>query len=177
MDAWIAKCKQQSFDKDGVFAATGKTSATLLANLLMDDFFQLAPPKSTGFEYFNLQWLKNQCEKAGITDLTDADMQSTLCDLTATSIIRAINQYATGTDEIYICGGGAHNTILMQRLQALTKCHVLTTEELGVHPDWVEAMAFAWLAYRHIHQQTGNLPAVTGAKKSVVLGKLTKHLV
>jgi len=177
MDAWIAECKQQPFDKDGDFAATGKTSAALLANLLMDDFFQLAPPKSTGFEYFNLQWLNNQCEKAGITDITDADMQSTLCDLTATSIIRAINQYAAGTDEIYICGGGAHNTILMQRLQALTKCRVLTTEELGVHPDWVEAMAFAWLAYQNTHQRTGNLPAVTGAKKAVVLGKLTKHLV
>ncbi len=100
-------------------------------------------------------------------------MQSTLCDLTATSIIRAINQYAAASDEIYICGGGVHNKELMTRLQALTKCPVATTEKLGVHPDWVEAMAFAWLAYRNIHQQTGNLPSVTGATKAAILGKKT----
>jgi anhydro-N-acetylmuramic acid kinase len=106
--------------------------------------------------------------------MPDADVQSTLCDLTATSIIRAINQYAANTDEIYICGGGVHKKELMRRLQALTRCPVKTTETLGVHPDWVEAMAFAWLAYRNVHQQPGNLPSVTGASRHVVLGKLTR---
>lgn len=171
MDAWISRHKQLRYDADGALAASGKTDARLLANLLMDDYFQLAPPKSTGFEYFNLEWLDRHIKD----DMEYADVQSTLCDLTATSIIRAINQYAQNTDEIYICGGGAHNKDLMRRLQKLTKCSVATTEALGVHPDWVEAMAFAWLAYRNTHQQTGNLPSVTGAEKAVVLGKITSH--
>lgn len=171
MDAWISRHRQQAYDADGIFAASGKTNARLLANLLMDDYFQLAPPKSTGFEYFNLEWLDRQIEG----EVDSADIQSTLCDLTATSIIRAINQYAKDTDEIYICGGGVHNKELMQRLQRLTRCMIATTEGPGVHPDWVEAMAFAWLAYRNVHQQTGNLPSVTGAKKAVILGRVTSH--
>ena len=171
MDAWISRHKQQAYDANGTLAANGKSNVRLLANLLMDDYFQLAPPKSTGFEYFNLEWL----DKHITDDMTCANVQSTLCDLTATSILRAVNQYAQNTDEIYICGGGVHNKELMQRLQKLTKCPVTTTEALGVHPDWVEAMAFAWLAYRNIHQQTGNLPSVTGAKKAVILGKVTSH--
>jgi len=171
MDAWISQHRQQSYDADGALSASGTTNAQLLARLLMDEYFQLAPPKSTGFEYFNLEWLGRYIED----EMSCADVQSTLCDLTAISIIRAINQYAQNTDEIYICGGGVHNKELMRRLKTLTKCSVLTTEALGVHPDWVEAMAFAWLAYRNIHQQTGNLPSVTGAKKAVVLGKVTNH--
>jgi anhydro-N-acetylmuramic acid kinase len=171
MDAWISRHKQQSYDADGRFTASGKTNARLLATLLMDDFFHLAPPKSTGFEYFNLEWLDKQIDSVLSSEIKSADIQSTLCDLTATSIIRAINQYAQNTDEIYICGDGAHNKELMRRLQALTKCSVETTEALGVHPDWVEAMAFAWLAYQHIHQQTGNLSSVTDAHEAVILGK------
>ncbi|NOQ88629.1 MAG: anhydro-N-acetylmuramic acid kinase, partial [Gammaproteobacteria bacterium] len=169
MDAWISQHKQQKYDTDGALARSGKTNAGLLANLLMDGYFQLAPPKSTGFEYFNLEWLNKFLD----SEMAVADVQSTLCDLTATSIIRAINQYAPLTEEIYICGGGVHNKELMHRLQALTKCLVATTEKLGVHPDWVEAMAFAWLACRNVHQLTGNLPSVTGARKTVVLGELT----
>ncbi|VAW50760.1 Anhydro-N-acetylmuramic acid kinase [hydrothermal vent metagenome] len=169
MDAWITQHKQQPYDADGAFAASGKTNAGLLAKLLMDDYFQLAPPKSTGFEYFNLQWLNT----FDVNEMNSADMQSTLNNLTATSIIRAINQYAVATDEIYICGGGVHNQTLMQRLETMAPCPVITTETLGIHPDWVEAMAFAWLAYQNIHQQTGNLPSVTGAKEAVILGNLT----
>ena len=101
-----------------------------------------------------------------------ADIQGTLRDLNAISIIRAIEQYADTTDEIYICGG-AHNKELMRRLQALTSASVTTTETFGVHPDWVEAMAFAWLAYQHNHQLAGNLPSVTEADKAVIVGKET----
>jgi len=169
MDAWISQHKQQNYDIDGALASSGKSNAGLLANLLMDDYFQLAPPKSTGFEYFKLEWLSKYIN----SEMSVADVQSTLCDLTATSIIRAINQYAPDTEEIYICGGGVHNKELMHQLQALTKCPLATTEKLGVHPDWVEAMAFAWLAYRHTHQLTGNLPSVTGASTAVILGELT----
>ncbi len=177
MDAWISQHKQQHYDAGGAFASSGKTNATLLANLLMDDYFQLAPPKSTGFEYFNFKWLDKHLDSVPDSKMDSADVQSTLCDLTAASIIRAINQYAPDTNEIYICGGGVHNKVLMHKLQTLTKSSVTTTETLGVHPDWVEAMAFAWLAYQNIHQQTGNLPSVTGASKSVVLGKLTNYTI
>ncbi len=169
MDAWTSKQQHKAYDVDGEFAASGKTNATLLAMLLMDDYFQLAPPKSTGFEHFNLQWLEQYLKKG----MDSADIQSTLCDLTATSIIRAINQYSQPAEEIFICGGGVHNQQLMRRLRALTQCPVATTETLGIHPDWVEAVSFAWLAYRHNHQQTGNLPSVTGAEKAVILGKKT----
>ena len=169
MDAWITLHQQKKYDADGALSGQGKTSASLLARLLMDDYFQLAPPKSTGFEYFNLAWLKSFIKD----EMPVADVQSTLCDLTATSIIRAINQYAASSDEIYICGGGVHNQELMARLQALTKCPLTTTEKLGVHPDWVEAMAFAWLAYRYEQQLPGNLPSVTGAKNAVILGEKT----
>ncbi len=168
MDAWITQHNQQTYDANGHFAASGKTSARLLANLLMDDYFQIAPPKSTGFEYFNLDWLNTY----DIDKLDKADVQSTLNDLTAISITRAINQYAETTGEVYICGGGVHNQTLMQRIQAMTKRSVATTQSLGIHPDWVEAMAFAWLAYQNCHQRTGNLPSVTGAKSTVILGNL-----
>jgi anhydro-N-acetylmuramic acid kinase len=171
MDAWVSLHKQRRYDAGGELAASGKTDARLLANLLMDDYFQLPPPKSTGFEYFNLEWLDSFLDD----ERTSAAVQSTLCDLTATSIIRSINQSAPDTDEIYICGGGAHNNELMRRLQTLTRCPVATTEILGVHPDWVEAMTFAWLAYQNVQQQPGNLTSVTGATEAVILGKLTKY--
>ncbi len=170
MDAWITKHKQQPYDAFGKFAASGKTNVKILATLLMDNYFQLAAPKSTGFEYFNLGWLETNTHNDVISP---DDMQSTLCDLTATSIIRSINQYAANTDEIFICGGGAHNKELMRRLQNLTQSSITTTEALGVHPNWVEAMAFAWLAFRHNNNLTGNLPSVTGARKTVKLGVKT----
>lgn len=169
MDAWISRYEQTRYDANGALAASGKTCAGLLARLLMDDYFKLAPPKSTGFEYFNLDWLDRYIDE----ETSYADIQSTLCDLTAISIIRAINQYAQHTDEMYLCGGGVHNKELMRRMQHLTKCPIASTEQLGVHPDWVEAMAFAWLAYQHAHQRTGNLPSVTGASESVILGSRT----
>jgi len=179
MDAWIIKHQQKNYDADGALAASGQTNVKILATLLMDNYFQLAAPKSTGFEYFNLSWLSKKTEsmQEPISTFTTkpgiAEIQSTLCDLTATSIIRAINQYAKNTDEIYICGGGAHNKELMRRLQNITKSFVTTTETLGVHPNWVEAMAFAWLAYQYNNERTGNLPSVTGANKPVKLGVKT----
>ena len=173
MDAWMRMHTGKSYDENGRLAATGTTDMGLLARLLLDDYFQLAPPKSTGFEYFNLRWLEKHEGFDASSESIIANMQSTLCDLTATSIIRAINQYTTNTSEIYVCGGGAHNEELMRRLQSLTKSHVESTSALGVDPDWVEAMAFAWLAYRHHQKLPGNLPAVTGASGNVILGLLT----
>ena len=173
MDAWVSMHTGKNYDDNGRLAAIGKTDMGLLARLLLDDYFQLAPPKSTGFEYFNLQWLSAHQGADTDDEAAIADIQSTLCDLTATSIIRAINQYAGDTGEIYVCGGGAHNQELMKRIQSLTQSDVASTGALGVDPDWVEAMAFAWLAYRHQQKLPGNLPPVTGAGSEVVLGRHT----
>jgi len=173
MDAWIKQCQQQNFDANGHYAASGKTDARLLATLLMDDYFHFAPPKSTGFEHFNPDWLNTCLNKVPNDNRTDADIQSTLCDLTATSIIRAINQYASNTGEIFICGGGIHNNELIRRLQAMTALPVASTESLGIDPDWVEAITFAWLAKRKLENMPGNIPAVTGASRALILGELT----
>ncbi len=176
MDAWITKHQHKKYDTDGKLAASGKTSAGLLAKLLMDEYFQLPPPKSTGFEYFNLDWFEqylNLSSEQQITETGIANMQSTLCDLTVISIIQAINRHAGNTDEIFICGGGAHNTELMSRLQQLSRKTVSSTEVLGIHPDWVEAMTFAWLARQTVKNLPGNIPAVTGASRPVVLGHTT----
>lgn len=163
------KKNQYVYDLDSSLASAGKTDAGLLARLLRDECFHLAPPKSTGLEYFNLKWLSRHID----SELPEADVQSTLCDLTAISIIRAINDYAPDADEIYICGGGVRNNELMRRLQALSKKPVISTEKLGIHPDWLQAMTLACLAYQNVHQKTGNLTSVTGAKKAVVFGKKT----
>ena len=169
MDAWCQRHRDLPYDDQGRFAASGKTDVKLLARCLMDDYFDIAPPKSTGFEYFNLQWLQGHM----IEELLPEDVQSTLCDLTVTANIRDINRYAADTREIYVCGGGAQNDEILRRLQEKTMAKVSTTEALGVHPDWVEAMTFAWLAYRHVNELPGNLPSVTGADKPVVLGSFS----
>ncbi len=167
MDAWIQQTLGKPYDHEGRFAASGKTDTRLLATLLMDDYFNRPPPKSTGFETFNLQWLQTQLQGSEAPE----NIQSTLCDLTATSIIRAITRHAPDTQEIYICGGGVHNAELMKRLQSLSKAPVNSTQARGIAPDWVEAMTFAWLAKQYLDDQAGNIPSVTGASRAVRLGE------
>jgi anhydro-N-acetylmuramic acid kinase len=171
MDAWMKKINGHSYDRNGQWASTGRINQTLLDELLDDPYFKLAPPKSTGFEYFNLNWL----ESYQVNTLRADDVQATLCELTACSIAQAVKNYARETKKILICGGGAHNEFLMKRLQSnLPDYPISSSDTFGVHPDWVEAMAFAWLAKQTIHSLPGNLPAVTGAQRAVVLGKITR---
>jgi len=166
LDAWVNHHLQQPYDKEGAWAKTGTINTALLKQLLNDPFFKLPAPKSTGREYFNLKWLQSMLP----TSFNPADIQATLVELTAQSIILAISSYMTD-GEILVCGGGAHNEFLMQRLQALTsKQIVASTQKLGMDPDWVEAIAFAWLAKQTLHKKPGNLPSVTGANKSTILG-------
>ncbi len=171
MDAWMKKINGHSYDRDGQWARSGKVNQALLDKLLDDAYFKLPPPKSTGFEYFNLNWLQRYHANSLRTD----DMQATLCELTAVSIARAVLNYAANTGEILICGGGAHNDYLMERLNTLLPDYrIAATDVSGVHPDWVEAMAFAWLAKQTMHGLPGNLPSVTGAQRAVVLGQITR---
>jgi anhydro-N-acetylmuramic acid kinase len=166
LDAWARRHKNEPFDAGGRWGATGTVDENLLSRLLADAYFSKAAPKSTGFEYFNLGWL----ERAGINDIGPVDVQATLCELAARSIAGCI---PAAYGELLVCGGGVHNTDLMRRLKAqLPNCQVRTTAAAGLHPDWVEAAAFAWLAMRTIAGLPGNLPSVTGARRPAVLGRI-----
>lgn len=158
------------FDANGEFARQGKLQPELLECLLNDPFFARQPPKSTGRDDFHLGWLQQQ-----VTDLeayAPADVQHTLLHLTAKSLAQACERFLPSIPKrLYLCGGGALNPLLLQTCQAyLPTTEVLSTEALGVAPEWLEAMAFAWLAWCHVNQQPGNLRAVTGARQPTVLG-------
>ena len=170
LDAWMSKHKNQSYDAEGSFARTGRSNEPLLESLLADSYFQRPPPKSTGFEDFNLHWLESHMSQT----LPVEDVQATLCELTARTVADAVHNLAVPTDRLLVCGGGVHNRYLMERLgDYLHHCEVESTTEQGINPDWVEAMAFAWLARQTMNDLPGNLPSVTGARKAVVLGKIT----
>lgn len=167
MDAWINAQTGQHFDADGQWATTGQIQAELLEAMLADPYFSQPPPKSTGREYFHLDWLAGfQPDK-----YAPQDVQATLCELTARTVQQEVSKYAPQTKAVYICGGGVHNAALMQALQShFAPLPVANTAEAGLDPDWVEAICFAWLARRTLAKQAGNLPAVTGASQPVVLG-------
>ncbi len=179
LDAWTALHTDNDYDAKGAWAQSGTIIEPLLNQLLTHAFFAQPHPKSTGREDFNLAWLQGELqafEKANANvSYSAADVQATLTELTAISASTQISMF-TDTDKnssVYVCGGGALNNYLMTRLQAhLPRCTVKTTDHLGLAPTWVEAVAFAWLARQTIMGETGNLPAVTGANKRVVLGQV-----
>ena len=169
LDRWIRAHRGEAFDADGGWAAQGTCDELLLKRMLGFEYFALAPPKSTGLEDFNLHWLQEYLSGTR----APVDVQATLCELTARSIANAVRGYARRTDELFVCGGGAHNGELLRRLgRNLPETSVDTTAAVGLDPDWVEAVAFAWLAMRTMNNETGNLPSVTGASRKVVLGTI-----
>jgi anhydro-N-acetylmuramic acid kinase len=170
MDAWMRRHFDQPMDRDGRLAASGNIDHGLLESLLQDPWFSRQPPKSTGREYFNLDWLQ---EYARTHQCEGEDMLATLCELTAHSISDAIRMHAPATQRVLVCGGGARNARLMQRLEScLPGIPVSSTQDYGIDPDWVEAAAFAWLAKQRLEGKPGNIPEVTGARKAVLLGRL-----
>lgn len=169
MDIWIRQTLARDYDDDGRWARSGDVIPALLEAMLDDDYFSQAPPKSTGFEYFNSLWLEN----FGVTEYRPVDVQATLCELTAATIALPIAALPDVVEQIFICGGGAHNSDTMRRLQHYVgDANVVTTTAAGLNPEWVEAVAFAWLAMRTMNGETGNLPSVTGASHKVVLGDI-----
>ena len=169
MDAWILRQRGETFDAGGGWAATGTVNETLLERLLDDEYFSRSPPKSTGFEHFNLDWLA----AANIDDLDPGDVQATILELTARSLTDAISEAAPICTTLALCGGGVHNATLTARIQALLpSVEVVSTASRGLHPDWVEAAAFAWLARERLAGRPGNLPAVTGASQLSTLGAI-----
>ena len=172
MDAWIGKHRATKFDRDGDWARSGTICETLLTRLLQQPYLEQSPPKSTGRELFCLAWLEHLLNE-GFADLPAGDVQATLAEFTAASIAAALKRFSAETEELFVCGGGAHNRYLLERLQAhLPGRRTATTQELGLDPDWVEATAFAWLARQTLAGDPGNLPSVTGARRAAVLGAI-----
>ena len=179
LDAWTALHTDKDYDAAGAWAQSGQVVEPLLNQLIEHPFFARTYPKSTGREDFNLEWLQSELQRfdqaSAHIRYSSADVQATLTELTAMSASMQINMFinAKENSSVYVCGGGALNDYLMTRLQAhLPHCTVETTASLGLNPAWVEAVAFAWLARQTLMGETGNLPAVTGANKGVVLGQV-----
>jgi anhydro-N-acetylmuramic acid kinase len=175
MDEWIGRHHGKPYDADGAWAATGQVIPALLKSLLDEPFLTQPPPKSTGRDLFHAEWLRDKL--AGHANAAPADVQATLTAFTARTISQAIATYATAAAAVYVCGGGAWNGYLMRLLQdelgkAGCAARVQSTDVLGVSPNHVEALAFAWLAMRHVARSPGNLPGVTGARGPRILGAL-----
>ena len=171
MDAWCLQQTGQPFDKGGAWAASGRCLPELLARLRDEPYFKQLPPKSTGRDLFSLAWLQDKLQGFGAA--RGQDIQATLTELTASTCVDCINSYAKDSKSLVVCGGGAFNSYLLQRLQSgLPGLRVSTSDQHGLPPLEVEAAAFAWLARQAILRQPGNLPSVTGAAGLRILGAI-----
>jgi anhydro-N-acetylmuramic acid kinase len=174
MDAWCKRHTGQDYDDKGQWAAQSTPDPLLLRSLCSHPYFTQPPPKSTGRELFHLQWLEHhiaQCPHK----LDPQVVQATLVALTSHTIAQQIVNFGD-VEQVYVCGGGAQNEFLMECLETdLHECEFATTESLGIPPDAVEAMAFAWFAWAFKHNVAGNLPSVTGAKRNAKLGVYCPH--
>ncbi|SHH28524.1 anhydro-N-acetylmuramic acid kinase [Massilia sp. CF038] len=173
MDAWIARHQGKEYDAGGAWASSGKVDTGLLAALKQEPYFALPAPKSTGRDLFHTAWLDGVLGVHGRAILA-VDVQATLTALTAHTIAEAIGRETGKVDAVYVCGGGAYNGTLLRELAAALGggTRVESTAVLGVAPNRVEALAFAWLGYRFMQREAGNLAVVTGAKGARVLGAL-----
>ena len=174
MDHWVQQSLGQSFDDDGQWAAKGQVIQKLLSSMLDDDYFKKAPPKSTGRDLFNPEWLNHHLTNNDCLNQKPEDIQATLLALTTQSIAHALKQHAPKTMSLLICGGGIKNSHLIAQIKNacawIAPENIQSTAVRGVDPQTVEAGAFAWLAWAHKRKQPANLPAVTGAKGLRVLG-------
>ena len=169
LDAWARDRLGADMDREAALAREGEVLPSLLAALLAEPYFDRAPPKSTGRELFNRSWLDTRL--AAHSEAGSRDVLRTLCELTVETAVAAVERFAPRTQEIYLCGGGARNPLIATRIEErAAPIRVDTTAALGIHPDWVEAAAFAWLAMRTVAGETGNAPTVTGAARETVLG-------
>ncbi|MBQ0759236.1 MAG: anhydro-N-acetylmuramic acid kinase [Gammaproteobacteria bacterium] len=171
MDGWINACLQQDFDRDGNWAASGQVNTTLLEHFLQTAYYAQTGPKSTGREQFNMRIVESAL--AHFPAIAPEDVQATLLELTARSICDAIEKSSGSNTPVFICGGGSANLALRKRISALLPSRkVSDTQELGIPPDWVEAVAFAWLAKQTLNNLPGNIAAVTGADGPRILGAI-----
>ncbi|MEP6549079.1 MAG: anhydro-N-acetylmuramic acid kinase [Gammaproteobacteria bacterium] len=172
LDAWISLHQGKDFDAEGAWASTGRCDDTLLAELLVEPYLNLPPPKSTGRELFNLPWLRT---KLGHSSRRPEDVQATLQQFTAATVAAAVSRYAPGA-ALYLCGGGAHNAAMRHAIARLVApSPVDTTRTLGLDPDYVEAVAFAWFARRTLEGLTSSAASVTGARGARILGGVYRY--
>ena len=169
LDSWTKLKLGKDYDANGAWAATGVVHESFLNNMLAAPYFAQTPPKSTGRDLFNDAWLQQHIL---YPHCRPQDIAHTLVELTACTIVQAIQQHCPDTDEIYLCGGGAHNALLVDSLKSKLNLPIANTDALGVGVDWVEAAAFAWLAEQTLAQKPSNLPQVTGAQGLRVLGAI-----
>ena len=171
MNAWIKRHQDKEYDTDGKWAAQGQANEDLL-NILMDDkYFQLVPPKSTGREYFNLDWLHQKLIVLN-QQLSPEDIQATLLSFTTNSIVRDISFHAKDCEEVIVCGGGAYNSRLMNKLNDSLDCKMVTSDNYSISPDAIEACLFAWLASCRINKTLLDLTTITGSSKPCILGAI-----
>ena len=169
MDAWIKLHHGKPYDKNGAWASSGKVIPALLQSMLAEPYLHTPPPKSSGRDLFNMAWLKQKLNGQELP----VDVQATLLALTTHTISTSIMEHCQGAEEIYVCGGGAHNAALLDQLQhMLGKANVQLTDHLGIDADWLEAIAFAWLAQQTMHGKPANLPQATGARHPCILGAI-----
>jgi anhydro-N-acetylmuramic acid kinase len=169
LDAWMRRKFGRDFDRGGSLSGQGRPVDALLRKMLADPYFRRKPPKSTGRDHFNMNWLR----AFGVARHDPRSVLATLAELTARSVRDSIMKFCPGVEEVYLCGGGVRNIDLINRLgQALSGIRMASTQRLGIHPDWVEAAAFAWLAQRALKHESGSLPKVTGAEGPRVLGAI-----
>ncbi|HEY0334341.1 MAG TPA: anhydro-N-acetylmuramic acid kinase [Stenotrophomonas sp.] len=170
MDSWCERHRGQPFDAGGAYAASGRVVPALLAAWLADPWFHLPPPKSTGREQFHLAWALAAREATGVAP---ADLQATLMELTVATVVDALLREQPKTRRLLVCGGGVRNPVLMRRLaESLPGVSVSSSEVLGLDPDYMEAMGFAWLAAQTLAGRPGNLPSVSGARGPRILGAI-----
>lgn len=168
LDLWNARHRNSSYDEAGAWAKTGQVIGRLLESMISnEDYFHQASPKSTGTEHFNSDWLSGFLED----EFAENDVQATLVELTATTIAMAISALPVLPTNCFVCGGGARNQHLLDRLDSiLPDCNIATTAALGLDPDYVEAVAFAWLARERINMRSGSISDVTRARMAGILG-------
>jgi anhydro-N-acetylmuramic acid kinase len=169
LDAWALRHLDIQYDESGAWASSGAVQQNLLTEMLKDDYLQLAPPKSTGPEHFNLSWLDTTLN--GLPLLDQQDVQATLVSFSAKTVAQAIQREGIRCDRVIACGGGVHNQALMDMLKKeLGDIPIESSSTYGVDPNNVEAIAFAWLARQTLLGLPGNIPDVTGASGARVLG-------
>ena len=165
MDFWINKIKNKKYDKNGSWAKRGVVLGDLLKLLLNDTFFKKNPPKSTGRDYFNLKWLT----KFQLNDFKPEDVQRTFLELTTVLILKELEKLK-GFKNVFICGGGANNNLLMDQLSTRCQLKIHTTSYLGIKPELIESAGFAWLACQSINNNRLNYKTITGSKKDNIIG-------
>ena len=173
MDCWSRVNKIGNYDDKGTWAASGMINQSLLEIMMNDSYFSRQYPKSTGPDYFNHEWIKGKLLQSSL-EISPQDVQATLLQVTVLSLMNSINSLQLADQNIYLCGGGIHNELLCKEINKNCKTEVKTTAELGIDPDYLEAICFAWLAKQRIDKKSFNLNRITGSRGKVYLGRIYK---